>query len=254
MNKKIIYYYQTFSGLDKILYPNNPVTHIHLSAIHFGNNSDESPYIHLNDFPPTNKKFDSVWNDLQKAETFNIKTIIMIGGAGGAFNTLFSNFNAYYSLLKELILQKKVIKGIDLDVEEFIELDDLKKLILQLKKDFGEKFIISMAPVQMSLQEDTPGMGGFIYKDLYNSPEGKLIDYFNGQFYVDYSENAYSQVIKNGYPPEKIVMGMISGEDYEKQLMKICNDYKDFGGVFIWEYYNAPVDWDININKIINGK
>ena len=39
---KIIYYYQTFNDLNKILYPNTPVTHIHLSAIHFGNNKDKN--------------------------------------------------------------------------------------------------------------------------------------------------------------------------------------------------------------------
>ena len=45
-----------------------------------------------------------------------------------------------------------------------------------------------MAPVQSSLEEDAPGMGGFIYKDLWLSPEGSLIDYFNGQFYGDFSQ------------------------------------------------------------------
>ena len=58
---RIIYYYQTFNGLTSILNKNTSVTHIHLSAIHFGNNQDGSPYIHLNNYPPNDKKFDSVW-------------------------------------------------------------------------------------------------------------------------------------------------------------------------------------------------
>ena len=37
----------------------------------------------------------------------------------------------------------------------------------------------TMAPVSPSLETDYPGMGGFVYKDLYNSLEGKYIDYFN---------------------------------------------------------------------------
>ena len=57
---RIIYYYQTFIGLSSILKSDTPVTHIHLSAIHFGVNTDGSPYIHLNNYPPNNKIFDSV--------------------------------------------------------------------------------------------------------------------------------------------------------------------------------------------------
>ena len=93
---KIIYYYQTFNSLQPILYQATPVTHIHLSSIHFGNNLDNSPYIHLNDYPPNNKIFDSVWKELSQAEKYNITTILMVGGAGGAFTNLFSNFDIYY--------------------------------------------------------------------------------------------------------------------------------------------------------------
>ena len=50
---KIIYYYQTFTGLTDILKGDSiNVTHIHLSSIHFGSNDDGSPYIHLNDNNP----------------------------------------------------------------------------------------------------------------------------------------------------------------------------------------------------------
>ena len=63
---RIIYYYQTFIGMS--LKDDTPITHIHLSAIHFGNNQDGTPYIHLNNYPPNNKKFDSVWKDMEKAK------------------------------------------------------------------------------------------------------------------------------------------------------------------------------------------
>ena len=56
MSKRIIYYYQTFVGLDKIL-KESVITHIHLSSIHFGKNEDGSPYIHLNDNSPDDKIF-----------------------------------------------------------------------------------------------------------------------------------------------------------------------------------------------------
>ena len=246
MTKKIIYYYQTFNGLQSILTPDTKVTHIHLSSIHFGTDEHNNPYIHLNDHNPNDKIFDSLWEDIKKAKQLGIKIILMIGGAGGAFQTLFSNIHTYYSLLKELLLEKQdLIDGVDLDIEEIVSIDDVELLILQLKKDFGGSFIITMAPVQYSIENDVPGMGGFIYKDLYNNC-GALIDYFNVQCYNDYSLEAYNQMIKNGYPKEKIVMGSISSQNFNsnlKVLKEIVKKYNDFGGVFNWEYYDAPKNW-----------
>jgi len=240
---RIIYYYQTFKGLSPILKENPDVTHIHLSAVHFGNNPDGSPYIHLNNYPPENPKFDSVWKDIEKASSLGIKIILMMGGAGSAYTDLFSSFDTYYPLLYQTIKDYPVINGIDLDIEEFVELDNIKMLINRLNKDFGSDFIITMAPIQNSLQTDEPGMGGFVYKDLWNSPEGRRIAYFNGQFYGDFSVSAYKQCIENGYPADKIVMGMITGQDFEnvkcviKELVEECSS---FGGCFVWEYFNSP--------------
>ena len=255
---KIIYYYQTFTDLSPIL-NKNIVTHIHLSAIHFGVNN--MPYIHLNNYSPNNKIFDSVWKQLQMAHNSNIKIILMIGGAGGAFTNLFNDFNTYYPLLKKTLESYSIISGVDLDIEEFVDINNVKMLINQIKKDFP-KFTISMAPVQYALQTNNSGMGGFVYKDLYNSLEGKYIEYFNGQFYNDYTFDAFDDCVNNGYPSNKIVMGMITGQDFNnnlKELQKIKAKYPNFGGVFIWEYYNAPPDgekdpseWCIEISKILN--
>ena len=46
-------------------------------------------------------------------------------------------------------------------------------LINHLNNDLGSDFIIAMAPVAYSLEFDQGGFGGFVYKDLYNSPEGQ---------------------------------------------------------------------------------
>ena len=56
-----------------------------------------------------------------------------------------------------------------------------------------------MAPVQNSIENDYSDLGGFIYKDLMNSNEGKYIDYLNGQYYIDYSLDAYEKTIDNDY-------------------------------------------------------
>ena len=58
---RIIYYYQTLNGLQDILNEQTTqVTHIHLSSFHFGYNDDNSPYLHLNNTPPQDPKFDKV--------------------------------------------------------------------------------------------------------------------------------------------------------------------------------------------------
>lgn len=266
---KIIYYYQTFCRLNSILYKNTPVTHIHLSSIHFGYNTDSKghqiPYIHLNNNNPESHKFDDLWNQLSDAKAYGIKIILMVGGAGTAYQKLFADYETFYPLLKEVIqLNRNIIDGIDLDIEEPTLLKNVKMLINDIDKDFGKDFIISMAPVQFTMENtNEPGMSGFKYIQLYDSPEGKRIDYFNVQAYSSYTCASLDTIVKNGYPVEKIVMGMLTGQDYNNiktEVSKMVQKYKsNFGGVFIWEYYDAPpsgitnpVDWAIDMQTIIN--
>ena len=113
-----------------------------------------------------------------------------------------------------------------------------------------------MAPIQSALQNDNPGLGGFSYKELYGSEVGKDISYFNGQFYQDFSAEAYDSVVDNGYPEEKVVMGMLMGQNFRnsvEEVKKIYEEYgNSFGGVFIWEYYAAPSNWSQIFYKIFN--
>ena len=60
----------------------------------------------------------------------------MIGGAGSAYNRLFSDYNKYYALLKETLNNHPVITGVDLDIEEEVNLDDIKKLMPHIRHDF----------------------------------------------------------------------------------------------------------------------
>ena len=257
MSPKIIYYYQTFTSLQPILNLGS-VTHIHLSSIHFGKDTDNTPYIHLNDYSPYDAKFEEVWKELFIATQKNIKVILMVGGAGGAFQDLFSNFEVYYHLLEELVNNySNIIQGIDLDIEESTDINNVKMLISRIKKDFGPNFIVSMAPIQIALQTDNPGLGGFSYKELYCSEVGKYIDYFNGQFYEDYSLQSYDSVVENGYPEQKVVMGMLMGQNFRKVIEEVKDIYKEygdsFGGVFIWEYYAAPNNWSQIFSNIFQN-
>lgn len=249
---RVILYYQTFVGLSDVLKNSQYVTHIHLSAVHFGNNPDNSPYIHLNDHNPDDPIFDNVWTDMNEAHMKGIKIVLMIGGAGSAFTQLFSNYDVYFKILCDTIKQYPCICGVDLDVEEYVELTDIRRLIVDINDEFGTDFIIAMAPLGSSLMDDEPGMGGFSYKTLYKTPEGQRINYFNGQFYGgSFGINTYEEAINNGYPPNKVVMGMESW-DYSPSTFSnalttvrtLKSKYPDFGGVFDWEYFDTPPDTD----------
>jgi hypothetical protein len=247
---KIIYYYQTFTGLEDVLNQKpRVVTDIIISSIHFGLNIDGSPYIHINDNNPDDKTFNAMWSEAFIASDMGINVHLMLGGAGGAFVDLFENFEVYYKLLLDLINSKQFINGINLDVEESIGLDKIITLIERLDKDLDKDFQITLAPVSFALVTDTSGMGGFSYKDLKNSHVGDRISQLNGQFYGDFTFETYDNVIKNGYSEEEIVIGML-GSEYDQNSMKdacaevkkIVAKYPNFAGVFVWEYCIAPPD------------
>jgi hypothetical protein len=252
---KIIYYYQTFIGLKNILHKDTKVTHIHVSSIHFGCDTNDNHYIHLNDNNPSDKIFDDLWKELITANNYGIKIILMIGGAGGAFIDLFNNFDIYYNLLCNMLDKYPIISGIDFDVEESIGLSNIEIIINRMKTDYTH-FTFSMAPIQSSLMSDIDSMGGFVYKDLQNSSVGKYIDYYNTQFYFDYSKDCYDTIIDNDYSSNKIVMGMISSQNIDDNynvIKTLINKYgNSFGGVYFWEYCQAPINWDSTIYNLFN--
>jgi len=260
-SKRVIYYYQTFDKPDLTNIINNTnCTHIHIASIHFSKNKNGSPDIHLNDIPLNDSINNNVWNQTEELSKKGIKIILMIGGVGGAYVDLFADFNIYYGLLKQSLKKYSFISGVDLNVEEYLGnngLDKIKMLIRKFNNDFGNDFIITMSPIQSSLVKDGPGMGGFSYKDLYNSPEGKMISYFNTQSYSSYGVEDYQAIINNGYPPNKIVYGMLSSqysEDAIRTVRKLCQEFSDFGGVYNWEYCDAqptPENWSINMSMVM---
>ena len=167
---KTIYYYQSFTGLEKALENITDIDVIIVSSIHFGKNGQQ-PYIHLNDNDPGNTSFDKMWMETKKASVQGCKIMLMMGGAGYAYRTLFSDFDIYYPLLTQMIRERPWISGIDLDIEEETTLENVQMLIRHLVNDFGPDFTITMAPISTSLESDGGSMAGFNYKTLYNSEE-----------------------------------------------------------------------------------
>ena len=108
-----------------------------------------------------------------------------------------------------------------------------------------------------AIMYDMPSMGGFIYKDLNNSPEGDLISWYNVQCYEECSFEIYNSMVNNGYIPSKIVIGML-GDSFDslsfipvmEEINKIKTKYPNMAGCILWEYGDThinPIEWGINI-------
>jgi len=273
--KRVIYYYQTqyYNGNYVSLSPIWNQCHAHnglpivtdvmVAAFHLGYNNDGSPYIHLNDNPPGDPMFDVMWQEVATLQSSGVKVRIMLGGAAqGSYAVLFSDWDTFYPILKGT-LQQYHLDGIDLDIEEQVSLSNAKKIVAQLNTDFGHDFIITMSPVASALWGGG-NLSGFDYKQLYQSQEGKRINWFNGQFYSGFgtmaSDYDYNLIVQYGFPPGKVVAGMIGNpadgggfipvRTASETVSSLAVQYPHFGGVASWEYFNTlpggladPVKW-----------
>jgi len=275
---RVIYYYQTLTDLTPVIQNLNPATgkpyptHINLGAFHLGPQSDGT-LMHLNDYPPDNPIFAKPWQQLKQLQGMGVKLHMLLGGAACcSFQSLFSDWNRLYPVLKQT-LQQYHFDGIDLDIEESVALTDVQRLIDQLSADFGSSFAITLAPVASDLTGGG-GLSGFDYKDLYNSPQGARIAWFNTQFYSGFgslsSTSDYDRAVRNGFPADKIVAGMLSnpanGGGYvnintaASTVKQLARKYSNFGGVFAWEYFNSlpggtahPEQWSILMTQSMNS-
>ena len=274
-SKRIIYYYQTqysngqYVSLAPIWKTKNPntgvpyTTDVIIAAFHLGYDSDGRPYIHLNDNVPGDPMFDVMWPQVHRLQRFGITTRMMLGGAAaGSYADLFAHWSTFYPILRQTLKHYR-LDGIDLDVEENVSLADIEKLIKRLNADFGPSFETTLAPVATALTNG-PNLSGFDYPQLYASPVGQDIAWFDTQFYSGFgslgSVTGYEKVVEFGYPPAVVVAGMIANpldgsgfvpiQTVQNTVSQLVATYPTFGGVFAWEYFNAqpggpskPAEW-----------
>lgn len=147
----------------------------------------------------------------------------------------------------------------------------IRRVIDQLKADFGAGFIVTLSPVASALRSGG-NLSGFNYEDLYRS-HGSKIAWFNGQFYNGWGSAAntsnYDQIInRRVIPPNKVVLGTLTnsangGSGYvgistlRSTVTSLKNRYPDFGGVAGWEYFNslpggtaAPWQWSAEVTAM----
>jgi len=263
-SKRIIYYYQTqynngvYVSLAPVWKTKNPntglpyTTDLIIAAFHLGYDSNNQPYIHLNDNVPSDPMFDVMWPQVHRLQHLGITTRMMLGGAAqGSYADLFAHWTTFYPILRQTLKHYR-LNGIDLDVEENVTLPQIERLINKLHTDFGSSFYITLAPVSSALTNGA-NLSGFSYPALYSSKVGPDIAWFDTQFYSGFgtlgNPTDYTNVINYGYPPDVVVAGMIANpfdssgfvamSTVENTVTSLVGTYPTFGGVFAWEYFNA---------------
>jgi hypothetical protein len=196
------------------------------------------------------------------------------------------------------VLRTHSLQGLDLDIEEPTPLALVTKLIARLKADFGPSFIITLAPVapgliaakpylasltRRLLHKDLSGasdlvkalvkpellhgrrnLSGFNHFHLEASEEGRLVDWYNVQFYCGWGDAGntagFDSMVESGWDPKRLVLGVLTspqcGHGYvdtpalKHTLQELKRKYGDagFGGVMGWEYALAgsegkPWEW-----------
>lgn len=202
----------------------------------------------------------------------------MLGGAAkGSFTRLDLDevtFESYYIPLRDLI-RERGLDGLDLDVEEPMTLAGIIRLIDRLKADFGQDFIITLAPVAAALMSDLPehNLSGFSYEAL-EVMRGSQIAWYNTQFYCGWGDlsktDGYDFMVARGYPADKVVIGMVTNpsngsgwvpfEILQEVLITLKQRYPGFGGVMGWEYFNSlpgdrakPWEWALWCTKNVRN-
>ncbi|KHN95676.1 alkaline phosphatase [Metarhizium album ARSEF 1941] len=276
---RVITYHQThhtpsgrhISVLPLLTQPSVALTHLILAACHI----NEPPcQLTLNDHPPSDPRFDTLWAELRVLQASGVKVLLMLGGAApGTYQRLGSEqFEAYYAPLRQLIRDRN-LDGVDLDVEEPVGLAAIIRLIDRLRADFGPGFVITLAPVAMALLDPDKNLSGFDYEAL-EVMRGNEIAWYNTQFYCGWGSLSntlmYDLMLQKGWSPEKLVVGVVTNpangsgfvpwEMLSAVLAILHRRHQNFGGVMGWEYFNSlpgdasrPWEWAANMSSLLRA-
>ncbi|TFK90246.1 glycoside hydrolase family 18 protein [Polyporus arcularius HHB13444] len=271
---RVVVYYQTqyrngvyVSPLPLIGY----VTHLLLAAFHLNMGHTGPDIVHLNDFQPSDPFFAPMWPDIAALQGNGTKVIGMLGGAApGTYDCLVDSlFDTYYPPLRDVIETYK-LDGMDLDVEQSVSPATITRLILELKADFGEDFLITLAPVASALTEGG-NLSGFDYIDL-EANIGPHISWYNAQFYSGFGtifpKDQYDRIInyEQGIDPSRVTaivltnpsngFGYVSPENVVASIQDLMEEYgTGWGGVGGWEFFNSlpddsrPEQWAITMKN-----
>jgi hypothetical protein len=172
------------------------------------------------------------------------------------------DYNDYYKKLSEFIKSNNLIKGIDLDVENKISLENIKILISDIKRDFPD-LLICISAIGYSMCVKDCETYYYYEKEwsysLFNkSIEASYIDYYNCAFNEDdFTIDSIQDIIDNGFISEKIVIGCDSPyfQDYDNYYELRCINKKyNIGGAFLKYFNDSPYKWDISAFLCLTSK
>lgn len=262
---RLIQYVQTFHpenddkghlSLLPLLEEGTGITHVILAALHINGPNGN---ITLNDDSPNSTYYDQTWSEVKTLQDHGVKVMVMMGGAatgsydGALCNKQTGTVQDDYYLGLESTLKYHEVDGLDIDIEESVHSSCPGNLVERIRSDFGNDFIITMAPVASDLTGGGGSFGGFSYKEFDQSSVGQQVDWYNGQYYSGFVqgtfEDSYARAISNGFAPSRVVMGFLNsandGGDYEGLnhiediIANLRSQYSNFGGVDGWEYFDA---------------
>ncbi|KAH6603823.1 coagulation factor 5 8 type domain [Trichoderma cornu-damae] len=276
---RLIIYFQTthdennypISMLPLIYEKGIALTHLIVCSFHI----NQGGVVHLNDFPPDDPHFYTLWNETMTMKEAGVTVMGMVGGAApGSFNsqtldsTDSATFEHYYGQLRDVIVDFE-LEGMDIDVEQPMSQSGINRLISRLRADFGPDFLITLAPVASALANRS-NLSGFNYKTL-QSAQGASIDWYNAQFYSGFgsmeSTKDYDRVVANGFAPETVVAGQLTTPEgagwiptgrLNSTIVSLVDEYGQIGGVMGWEYFNSlpggtaePWEWAQIVTEIL---
>ncbi|PTB63107.1 glycoside hydrolase family 18 protein [Trichoderma citrinoviride] len=276
---RLIVYFQTthdssgqpISMLPLITEKGIALTHLIVCSLHINQGGE----VHLNDYPPDDPHFYTLWNETISMKQAGVTVMGMVGGAApGSFNsqTLDSTddatFEHYYGQLHDVIVNFQ-LQGMDLDVEQPMSQAGIARLVARLRADFGPDFLITLAPVASAL-ENSGNLSGFDYNTLQQA-QGADIDWYNTQFYSGFGSMAdtgdYDRIVANGFSPATVVAGQLTAPDgagwiptsnLNTTIISLVQEYGQIGGVMGWEYFNSlpggtaePWEWAQIVTEIL---
>lgn len=256
------------------------LTHLIVCSFHVSSTSE----LHLNDYPPDDPRFYTLWNETVIMREAGVTVMGMIGGAAaGSFSTATldapddATFELHYAEVYDVV-RTYGLQGMDLDVEQSMSQSGIARLVGRLHADFGDDFTITLAPVASALWGGG-NLSGFSYATLEEdavattATGAEMVDFLNAQFYSGFGTMAtpadFEQIVDgSGWDPARIVAGQLTaasnGYGYtsiptlNETVMELVDRYGTIGGIMGWEYFNsdpagtaAPWEWAQEMTQIL---
>jgi hypothetical protein len=219
------------------------LTDVIVCSVHFGKDACGAQYIHLNDTPPDSAVNQRIW---EYAVSSGSECHVMVGGAGGAFQQLFDNFEPCFELLASMLDSKPFVKSIDLDIEERVALVDVVVLVARLKDRFPLLQVTISCVAEDLVRINEPSVfAGFCYADFVCAA-GSSVAIYHVQAYNEgeFSAACFASILAHGLIDEsKLCMGMMSSQTDTAINQVPALNALGCRGYFVWNNHDMPHNW-----------